>query len=301
MTHTGDLRSNERRSRFPLTDPCGVEPHRCRTRKKSGANRAATFVDVPGDRPVAGVPPPPRTTGFGQLQGLTVAAAACLPLTVSGHYTASAIADRPQTDLAPLLWLVTFAVLGVTLLFAALSGLLPGWHRAGRRYAVLLSFGSVIATFDHWRLVGAPTGLALNVVGLGMVVAALQAMYWTRRSPMTTIAPRPSERLHEWAAGILALGGFLAFALPHPSTIDGVPEDCSPLWIVVERDCVSADVLWWPIAVAASALGTVILSVIHHDPTVGGISRRGPKATTHVRPPASTPKHRLHKATRARK
>ena len=159
-----------------------------------------------------------------------------------------------------------FSFLGILLVLAAVSNLLPGWERAGRATVAALSAGVVLATIDYWQLVGSPSGLALNVAGLGIAVAALQAIYWTPRTPLTTITLRASERLQEWFASMLVLGGVMAFALPHSATIDGVHEDCSPLWVVVERDCLANDTTWWPFAAAAILLGLTMLAVIHHDP-----------------------------------
>ena len=242
------------------------------TRHKSPMTRPGATASVPqmaGDQPIAGVRSPTRTGRSVRLQAIAVAALAGLPLTVSGHYLANVVtghtAQGPQV--VSFMWLAVFSFLGVTLVLAAVSNLLPGWERAGRRTVVALSAGVVATTIDYWQLVDAPSGLALNFAGLGVTVAALQAIYWTPRTPLTTISLRSSERIQEWFASMLVLGGTLAFALPHPATIDGSPEDCSPLWIIVERDCLSGDTVWWPFAVAAVALGLTMLSVIHHEPT----------------------------------
>lgn len=202
-----------------------------------------------------------------RVQAIAVAALAGLPLTVSGHYLANVVtgATAQAPRVATFLWLFLFSILGVTLVLAAISHLLPGWQRAGRPTTVALSGGVVMATIDYWTIVDGPAGLALNIAGLGIAVAALQSMYWTPRTPLTTITLRPSERIQEWFASMLVLGGVLAFAMPHPSTIDGSPEDCSPLWVAVERDCFGADVAWWPVALAAVAFGSTMLAVIHHD------------------------------------
>lgn len=221
-----------------------------------------------GDQPIAGVRSPSRSGASVRVQAIAVAALAGLPLTVSGHYLANILtgntAQAPRV--ASFAWLLGFSILGVVLVLAAVSNLLPGWERAGNRTVVALSAGVVLATVDYWQLVDSPSGLALNIAGLGVAVAALQAIYWTPRTPLTTITLRASERIQEWLASMLVLGGTLSFALPHPATIDGITEDCSPLWLVVERDCLAGDTIWWPFAVAAIVLGLTMLAVIHHDP-----------------------------------
>ena len=231
-----------------------------------------------GEQPIAGVRTPRRTGTAVRVQAIAVAALAALPLTVSGHYLANVVTgDTAQAPrVATFLWLLAFSVLGVLLVMAAISTLLPGWERAGRATTVGLAVGVVLATVDYWTIVDAPAGLALNFTGLGIAVAALQAMYWTPRTPLTTITLRSSERLQEWFASMLVLGGIVAFALPHPSTIDGSPEDCSPLWVAVERDCLSSDVIWWPLALAAIGLGLTMLTVIHHDATRARSAARSP-------------------------
>lgn len=221
-----------------------------------------------GDQPIAEVRTPHRTGPAVRAQALAVAVLASLPLTVSGHYLANILtgdtAQSPCT--ASFLWLLAFSFLGVLLVLAAVSNLLPGWERAGRGSIVGVSAGVVMATIDYWQLVGSPSGLALNVAGLGIVVASLQAIYWTPRSPLTTITLRASERIQEWFASMLVLGGVLSFALPHTATIDGASEDCAPLWIVVERDCLTEGAVWWQFSAAAIDVGATMLAVIHHDP-----------------------------------
>jgi len=210
-------------------------------------------------------------------QAMAVAALASLPLTVSGHYLANIVTgDTAQSPrVASFLWLLAFSFLGVLLVLAAVSNLLPGWERAGRGSIAGLSAGVVLATIDYWQLVGSATGLALNLAGLGIVVASLQAIYWTPRTPLTTITLRASERVQEWLASMMVLGGVLSFALPHTATIDGSPEDCAPLWIVVERDCLTGGAVWWPISVAAIVIGGTVLGVIHHTPIGTGATSSG--------------------------
>jgi hypothetical protein len=221
-----------------------------------------------GDQPIAGVHTPRRTGTSVRVQAIAVAALAGLPLTVSGHYLANMLTGHTSQGprLASFAWLIVFSVLGVMLVFASVANLLPGWERAGRRALAALAAGVVFATIDYWQLVGSASGLALNIAGLGVAVASLQAIYWTPRTPLTTIILRPSERIQEWLASMLVLGGTLSFALPHPTSIDGSVEDCAPLWLVVERDCLAADFVWWPFAVGAIVIGFTLLAVIHHDP-----------------------------------
>jgi hypothetical protein len=224
--------------------------------------------NVAGDQPIARVRTPERVGNIVRLEGLIVAILAALPLTASGHYVVNVARGESAAGfhLATAAWLIGFSVIGVTLVMAATAAILPGWRRATRATVAQLAIGVVAATIDYWRLVDGPTGLLLNVAGLGVVAAALQSIYWTPRSPLTAIALRPSERMQEWFAGVLILGGTLAFALPHPSTVDGVAEDCSPMWLFVERDCASSDIIWWPAALAAIVLGALALSIIHQDP-----------------------------------
>ncbi len=225
-----------------------------------------------GDQSIATVRTPHRIGVLPRLQAGAVALLALVPLTASGHYLANVVSGRTtnEPDLVALGWLLMFSVLGALLVLAAVTSILPGWQRAGWGPVALLCTSAVLSTIDYWQLIDSPTGLALNAASLAIAVGAVQSIYWAPRSPLTSIALRPSERLQEWMAGVMLSGGVLAFALPHPSTIDDAPEDCAPLWIIVERDCLSADVPWWPIAVAAIAIGTTLLSVIHRDPSAPG-------------------------------
>lgn len=246
------------------------------------------FPSVAGDQPIARVRTPRRVRVAARGQATAVGLLALVPLTASGHYAANVVGGH--TDRAPDLvavgWLLLFSFLGVALVLAAATGLLPGWQRAGRGSIALLSVSAVLSTIDYWQLIDSPTGLALNAAGLALVVGATQSIYWAPRSPLTSIILRPSERVTEWLSGVLAAGGTLAFVLPHRSTIDGAPEDCAPLWIVVERDCLTPDITWWPLAVAAIVIGSCLLWVIHRPaprtaPTdlAGSANRRYP--TTH--------------------
>lgn len=207
------------------------------------------------------------------IHSVIVAAIASVPLTVAGHYFANLLtgSTTQDPDLEAIGWLVSFLIVGLGLALTATATMLPGWRRSGASSIFTLIGGLILATFDHWGAIDAPAGLAFNAAGVAVAVAALQSIRRTPRSPLPRIGLRSSERVQEWLGGVLVLAGFLAFVLPHSSTINGVSEACSPVWIMLDTHCLSADVTWWPIPLAAIAVGVTLLAVIHHDPT---ISRR---------------------------
>jgi len=203
-----------------------------------------------------------------RVQGLAVALIASLPLTLAGHYLANVAVGTTERPLGVgAIWLVIFLVAGLAMMAAAIGSLLPDWHIIGGRIPVVVVLGGLAtATFDWSHLVDSWTGYAMNGAGVGAVVAGLQVVYWTPRSRVVRIAPRGGERATEWLAATLALGGALAFVLPHKSTIDGVSESCSPGWFLVETSCFTPDTIWWPLPFAAMVAGLTLMAVLHHDP-----------------------------------
>lgn len=204
-----------------------------------------------------------------------MALVASLPLTLAGHYLANVAVGTTERPLGVgAVWLVIFLLAGLLMMAAALASLLPGWHVVGGRLPVVgVLLGLVVATFDWSHLVDAWTGYALNAAGVGSIVAGLQVVYWTPRHRITRIAPRGGERATEWLAGTIALSGAFAFVLPHRSTIDGLAEQCSPGWLVVEPSCITPDTIWWPLPVTALVAGLTLLAVLHHDPVLASDSR----------------------------
>ena len=204
------------------------------------------------------------------IHGVVVAAIASVTLTVAGHYFANLLTGQTTQEPRPeaIAWLVLFMIIGLALALTATATMLPGWRRSGAYSIFTLVGGLILATFDHWGAIDAPAGLAFNAAGVAVVVAALQSIKRTPRSPLPTIGVRTSERVQEWLGGTLVLAGFLAFVLPHSSAINDVSETCSPVWILLDTHCLSADITWWPIPLAAIAVGITLLMVIHHDPTI---------------------------------
>lgn len=205
-----------------------------------------------------------------RVQGMAVALVASLPLTLAGHYLANVAVGTTERPLGiGAVWLVVFLLAGLGMMATALGALLPGWHVVGGRLPVAgVLVGLVVATFDWSHVVDAWTGFVLNGAGVGAIVAGLQVIYWTPRHRVARIAPRPGERATEWLAGTVALAGAFAFFLPHRSTIDGVAENCSPAWIIVESSCLTPDLIWWPLPAAAMLGGLTLLGVLHHDPFI---------------------------------
>ena len=204
-------------------------------------------------------------------QGLGVALVASLPLTLAGHYLANIAVGTTERPLGiGVLWLVVFLVAGLAMMAAAIASLVPDWLAVGGKVPVAAVLGGlVVASFDWSHLVASWTGFVLNAAGIGAAVAGLQVVYWTPRHRVTRIGPRGGERASEWLAANLALGGAFAFVLPHASTIDGMSADCSPAWVLVEAECLTPDLIWWPLPVAAVLMGLTLLAVLHHDPVVG--------------------------------
>ena len=205
-----------------------------------------------------------------RIQGLLVALIAIAPLVVGGHYLANIVTgDTSRAVGLNALWLLLFLAAGVVLILAALSSVIPGWQAGGITSLAGLVIGLVIASLDWRQLTSSWTGFVLNGMGVSVVVASLQVLYWTPRGRVVRIGFRGGERVTEWLGGVLVLSGLLALLLPHLSTIDGNIEDCSPMWPIVEPQCFGSDFVWWPLAVGVSLFGLMLLTVLHHDPVTG--------------------------------
>ena len=205
-----------------------------------------------------------------RVQGLVVALIAAAPLTVGGHYLANiATGDTTRPVGLNALWLFMFLAAGVVLVLAALSSIVPGWRSGGIISIAGLVVGLVIATLDWQQLTSSWSGFFLNAAGAGIVVGALQSLYWSPRGRVVRIGMRGGERVTEWLGGMLMISGLLSLLLPHLSTVDGAPEDCAPLWPLVEPQCFGPEFVWWPIPIGAALIGLTILTVLHHDPVTG--------------------------------
>lgn len=218
-------------------------------------------------------------------QGIVVAVLSLAPLTVAGHYSANLLRGNntnPVTALS-VLWLGLFYAIGLLMALTALAAISRSTRHLALRPVILLSLALAASTFDWWTLLGTPTAPVLNLAAASVVVFALGEVARHRRGG--TIPRSIGSRVLDWAAGTLLSAAPLVFVLPHPATVGGVTEDCSPVWVVVEARCLGASDAWWPLGVGLGLIGAVLWALGHGvSPVPSGTRRRGPGPFRRRRP-----------------